>query len=878
MQRQMRREEDTLKDDVYNYFDVRLRERKHERERAQKYVKSGAYEDSAAASVYSEHTKACAAETTEMQLYRTIYPSPYFSHMEISGDDGDKMQIMLSDAENLNENIQIDDQKMIMPFKNGGGRQNQLLRALYHAYQEHDKAHVFYIDVEDRLHGDFHKEKHTVQLIRSVDIKNRELKQVVQFYPPLTVTDSKITAESGIASSGDELLQQKLAENREDAKLRNIIATLQREQFDIIQTPLETSFAVQGCAGSGKTQCLIHRLFFFRDKLNESGWDKVLLITPSQLFRAYSMNLMRRFHLSTVDNCSIANFYCTLLEAFDPRFKKRQYEFELSEEYLPDEYLHQIYEPKLIAQIQSQIKSAIFNHANDACKILGISNIPQNIDINYIGILVKQLNQQIAEFDRRVAETARDTEYKTYLDELDKSERKQKTAQERIIKFNNDLEQLEMQKRQYDELKQQIADAEEELSEWKKSQQPKLDEQINTAEKLKCMLAGNTEASVEDCIAYSDAIAAVLRSAGFAGQKIHGIPDEHEEYLKDLCRMAHEYLSDFLGRSERSWIRLYESRKKGFQTLISTNQQLETLAAHKADECRTWLEKRNAQNESIDMQRKTYRERLEKSRYYLSRIESSVFEQEIWNTIQPIKEAHGVKSVRMEQLENGHQRQTRILYKSDLLFYLHIYSQLYPHDSLPDYRYICIDEGQDLHRADYDMLRTLYPDGVLNIFGDTMQLLHEACGVTDWKQDTGVESVFDLDTNYRNVPAIVNFCNYQFKSHMKYVGEIQNQQKPLFIARPSELKRIITLKHPHIIVKNRDAFEQLCLEAQIPVEEFEYLDLSASKETEEKNHCYSIFAAKGLEFSSVLVYAKNMTNNQKIVASTRAMENLYYYE
>lgn len=88
----------------------------------------------------TRNTKACAAETTEMQLYRTIYPSPYFSHMEISGDDGDKMQIMLSDAENLNENIQIDDQKMIMPFKNGGGRQNQLLRALYHAYQEHDKA------------------------------------------------------------------------------------------------------------------------------------------------------------------------------------------------------------------------------------------------------------------------------------------------------------------------------------------------------------------------------------------------------------------------------------------------------------------------------------------------------------------------------------------------------------------------------------------------------------------------------------------------------------------------------------------------------------------------------------------------------------------
>ena len=81
-----------------------------------------------------------------------------------------------------------------------------------------------------------------------------------------------------------------------------------------------------------------------------------------------------------------------------------------------------------------------------------------------------------------------------------------------------------------------------------------------------------------------------------------------------------------------------------------------------------------------------------------------------------------------------------------------------------------------------------------------------------------------------------------------------------------------------MIVKDRRALQQLCMKMGKPASDFEYLDTKTDKQLGGGIPCYSIFAAKGLEFTNVLVYAAGMTTNQKVVASTRAMEVLYYYE
>ena len=61
--------------------------------------------------------------------------------------------------------------------------------------------------------------------------------------------------------ANDELLTKYLAKNKE-AVLGEIIATIQKEQNDIIRDALHKNIIVQGVAGSGKTTVMLHRISY----------------------------------------------------------------------------------------------------------------------------------------------------------------------------------------------------------------------------------------------------------------------------------------------------------------------------------------------------------------------------------------------------------------------------------------------------------------------------------------------------------------------------------------------------------------------------------------------------------------------------------------
>ena len=250
----------------------------------------------------------------------------------------------------------------------------------------------------------------------------------------------------------------------------------------------------------------------------------------------------------------------------------------------------------------------------------------------------------------------------------------------------------------------------------------------------------------------------------------------------------------------------------------------------------------------------------------------------MWNALSPIKEQYEIQTIQIEELKDGKHKESRILYKSDLLFYIRIYMKLHPDANLPEYSLICIDEGQDLHRADYDILHGLYPKATFNVFGDVNQALHVTCGILEWERQTGISTVYPLTTNYRNTAAIVDFCNERFDIQMEYVGSVDKKQRPTVVTDKNNICNSITLKEIVVIVKDRESYEEFCIDAGIETGSFVYLDTTSEKSNEKQKECYSIFAAKGLEFSNVFVYAKHMTKNQKVVACTRAMGGLYYYE
>jgi DNA helicase IV len=70
--------------------------------------------------------------------------------------------------------------------------------------------------------------------------------------------------------------------------MRDIVATIQPEQDDLVRADLDTSLCVQGAPGTGKTAVGLHRaaylLYLYRERLRRSG---VLIVGPNQAFLGY---------------------------------------------------------------------------------------------------------------------------------------------------------------------------------------------------------------------------------------------------------------------------------------------------------------------------------------------------------------------------------------------------------------------------------------------------------------------------------------------------------------------------------------------------------------------------------------------------------------
>lgn len=847
--------EERHKEKVYKNFDsMRSSARKSVDDRKAD-VNAGAYEDQEAFTVYSSLAGATKSLAEAEALVAKLYRKPYFAHIEAQEEgESSSEHYYLSDCESLERTVFIGHDGYLLPFKQD--RERPISIALFHCYQSKKGEPVSYSALG---------ETYTLipQIICDDEINNRHLIDAVQLFPESEIL--QITA--------DELLEEKLQENRNNPQLRNIISTLQRMQFEIIETDEDTSFVVQGCAGSGKSQCLLHRLFFLRDTLSEEGWNHVLLLTPTQLFRNYSAELMRRYQLSNIENCSIAQLYQRLLNAYDVRFRSRQYHYEISEEYLPDGYLKEVYDSQEISAIDNEISKAITNYVSAGCKALG-AEMPESITSVEINRIVQNLDRELKEFDARENVLQQDKAYAEKREQYEQIQKRIDSLQKRRDKLLENHEQNIKENESIEQLRQALEEAEKEREEWTKQR----DEDRTGAIRNLVELADQWNRSEDVQLPSRYAQQLYLLKDILSGERFRA-DNEYAAFLDEYCNQANEELQKLLKKQNPDRDGSTQGKRKtdDLDKAEGLLQEINELTAE-ADKYADWLREQAAKNEGETSRRTLRRSEMERARYFLSRIESTVFEREVWNALTPLKEKYHIQTLQIDALQDGHQRETRILYKSDLLFYLKIYAALYPDAILPDYRMICVDEGQDLHKADYDILHKLYPQAVFNVFGDTEQVLHTACGIHDWKTETGIGTVYSLNKNYRNTAAIVDFCNRSFGSQMEYIGTIKKSQQPNREKDPIKLKTAIHDKSMVLIVKDRKALEQFCMTIGEPASDFEYLDTRAERQNAGKIPCFSIYAAKGLEFSNVLVYSRGMTINQKVVACTRAMEELYYYE
>ncbi len=90
----------------------------------------------------------------------------------------------------------------------------------------------------------------------------------------------------------DDILQKELSRSADD-RMKNIVATIQRDQNAVIRNETSGVMIIQGVAGSGKTSIALHRIAFllyrFRDTIASKN---ILIISPNKVFSDYISNVL----------------------------------------------------------------------------------------------------------------------------------------------------------------------------------------------------------------------------------------------------------------------------------------------------------------------------------------------------------------------------------------------------------------------------------------------------------------------------------------------------------------------------------------------------------------------------------------------------------
>ena len=149
----------------------------------------------------------------------------------------------------------------------------------------------------------------------------------------------------------DPFLKEILKTKKEQSEISDIIETIQEKQYEIITKPERDSFVVQGCAGSGKTMILLHRLSFLMYNNEKLTPRDVLVITPSDSFNAFIDELSAVLELEKVKTYTIDEYFLQLLknEGVDIADK-------INQNGMPKEYAEYIYSEKFMRDAEKKLK------------------------------------------------------------------------------------------------------------------------------------------------------------------------------------------------------------------------------------------------------------------------------------------------------------------------------------------------------------------------------------------------------------------------------------------------------------------------------------------------------------------------------------------
>lgn len=185
---------------------------------------------------------------------------PYFARLDFKDEEADEVKVTYIGKAGVfdekNGNVLITDWRAP-------------IASLFYGFSG-SEGDVYYQSPDGVVEGE-------IYLKRNIVTYEQELERVVDRY---------IRGKQEL-SGGDEFLLYKLGDQK-DNRLRDIVATIQGEQNEIIRYPLNQAVIIQGVAGSGKTTVALHRLAYllyeYREQLTA---HRMIIFAPNTIFLDY---------------------------------------------------------------------------------------------------------------------------------------------------------------------------------------------------------------------------------------------------------------------------------------------------------------------------------------------------------------------------------------------------------------------------------------------------------------------------------------------------------------------------------------------------------------------------------------------------------------
>lgn len=688
---------------------------------------------------------------------------------------------------------------------------------------------------------------YNIKLSRQFDIENAALYGYVNLR-----TDEDVIFKSGIT---DPFLVRVLNLRKRQHNLTDIFVTIQENQNKIVNSDFRKNIIVQGCAGSGKTMVLLHRLSALKYRNNYFDFSsKAMILTPNEQFSLHIKGLAEGLQIGNIPRVSVEQYYIDMLMQYDKVFKPENK--TSSEMFVRQDYVDYIYSDqfrqdfddaydKVMAERNTLIdalnslseamrqEQRIISLEDDSRVILQLKNAVEMMS----GIIQRQ---------DQVVDAAKE--------ELEKHITRKNFLEKRIPETQQFASGIvkETLSRVYAKIATYMKEKEESISEFENQLQNLTEEQLKVQKAFNPFgKRAKLEQLENDIKKQKDVISKAKKQLDAEKEIFNELQDEKtDEEIVSWMRLVAQYI-----KSVQEDVRLCNNTKEEFINYSQEFSEIDQLID-------------DAEKKYNDVQENQYPDDVKRMIKYLN---EKVGEYGILETYQMVFDEAVHKFKEENDVKNINGKYHRYDFYAQLLFAMKFFKRVYG-----TLEFMCIDEGQDLAVNEYRLIYELNQKNVIyNIFGDTNQLMKPGRGIDDWTSlDKEFSAqMFTLNENYRNTNQITKFCNSSFGMDVLQTG----------VDGPS-VREIPRRDLEKELADLNVTTERIAILVPRGVQKKKYIDTDilpkdiAKLVGDNMDNGYIavmyVDEVKGIEFDKVFVVGNKMARNEKYIAYTRALSEL----